>query len=199
VSDIVTSTQLITAATSAAVSVTQLKAQLPVRISGTGDDLLLEQLIATAQEEIEVFTGMKLMASTYDFNLTAFPAYGIVLPFTPIKSITSVKYYDTAGVQQTWSATNYFYNLYEQPFKIRYVDSVSIPSTNENKFEAVTVRFVAGFTSPNAVPAPIRQAILLLATDLYINRDDKVRTMFTMWQRLATPYRVFHSLDENKS
>jgi uncharacterized phiE125 gp8 family phage protein len=194
---ITTALQTVTAQTTTAVSLTEIKAQLPTRITGTGDDTLLSQLIGAAQEEIEGYTGLRLMESTFDFHLTGWPTNGIILPFTPIKSITSIKYYNTSNVQQTWATTNYFYNIYEQPFRIRYTDSSTPPDIYENRFDAVTIRFVAGYTSPDIIPLALKQAILLLATDLYINRDDKVRTMFTMWQRLAMPYRVFHELNEN--
>jgi uncharacterized phiE125 gp8 family phage protein len=128
--------------------------------------------------------------------LTSFPENGIVLPFSPVTAITSVKYYDTSNSLQTWAATNYHYNLYEEPCVIRYVDSA--PSTYTDRSDAVVIRFTAGYADAAAVPAPLIQAIKLLLADLYENRTDVPREMFTAWMRRAYPYKIFHEPEENQ-
>ncbi len=85
------------------------------------------------------------------------------LPFPPITSISSVKYLDQAGVEQTVSSASY-----------ELVDRDLLPSLSGSfpsalaRSEAVRVRYVAGYS---AVPANIKNGILLAVGDMYRFRE----------------------------
>lgn len=191
---IVTSIKLITAATSNAVSLAEAKTHL--RVDSSDEDTYISTLIVSAQRQVEAFTNRCLSDTVYEFNLSSFPASGIVLPFSPLKTLTSVKYYDGDNNQQTWvEDTDYYYSIDEEPPMIRYLDGTE--SVYESRLDNVIVRFTAGYTSPAVIPPGLQHAIKLLLTDLYEMRTDVPREKFTAWKSLAYPFRVFHSTIEN--
>lgn len=190
---IVTLLQTKTAAASNVV--TRQEAKDHLRVDSSDDDTYIDSLIVSAQRHVEAYTNRCLSDTTYHYKLSAFPKCGIVLPFSPIKSITSIKYYDTDNSEQTLSTGNYFYNIYEEPFTIRWVDDIT--ETYDYRVDAVNVEFVAGYTSPDIPPPGLEHAIKLLLTDMYEMRADVPREKFTSWKALAYPHRVFHSTTEN--
>ena len=183
-----------TAASTASVSTADAKSHL--KVEHTTDDTLIGNLVYAAEKVIEADTKRKLISTTYDFYLTDWPVDGIVLPVSPVTSITSVKYYDTDNAQQTWASANYHYNLYEEPTVIRYVDTP--PDSYEDRSDAIVVRFVAGYADAAAVPEGLVSAVLLKVGDLYENRVDAPReSTNTAWMHCAAPYKVFHNPEEN--
>ena len=192
---IATSLKLYTAQTTWAVTLQEAKDQL--RVDTSDEDTLIQNLIYVAQRQVEEFTNLDLTGATYDFYLTNLPADGIVLPKSPVASISSIKYRDASNVEQTWATSNYYYIVQESPLRIRYTDAYTLPSLYTNRFDAITVRFVTGFTSPDALPTPLKQAVLIILTDLYETRSDTPRERFSNWQSLCYPYRVWHSTIEN--
>lgn len=54
--------------------------------------------------------------------------------------------------------------------------------------EFMTVTYTAGYS---AVPEDIQQAVLLIAANFFLNRDDQVHTLPTMSSRLLDSYRTW--------
>lgn len=181
------SIQIQTAAASNAVNVAEAKSHL--RVSHSNDDTYIGNLIKAAEGAVENYANRKLVASTFDMKLEDFPNGGIILPYSPVTSITHIKYYDTDNTQQTWASTNYYYNLAEEPVKIEYVDG-DYPDVYDYRSDNVEVRFVCGYTT---VPEGLRQAILLLIGDMYEMRMDMPRERFTAWKSLVYPYKVWYA------
>lgn len=183
------------APTSEPVTTTEAKSHLRVDISD--DDTLIGSLITAAREYCEIYTGRSFATRTYRADLAGF-ADEIWLPYGPVISIESVKYYDTASpsVQQTWAATNYqlFYNVLERAY------GVSFPSVGVRP-DAVQITYRAGYVdgaSPEVatIPTAIKQAMLLMIGDLYENREAQVLYPGQIlanptYQVLLNAYRVY--------
>ena len=155
-----------------------------------------------AEAMVEAYCNRRLMKTVLSFKLSAFPSGGIVLPFSPVISVDSITYYDSANSLQTWNSSNYTVNLAAEPCRIEYVNDS--PGTYDSRQDAVIVAFTVGYsssatlvTAQAAVPGAIKQAILRLVGDLYAVRQDQVREKFTSWMQFAYPYRVFHYPTEN--
>jgi uncharacterized phiE125 gp8 family phage protein len=152
--------------------------------------------VAAAQNAVEEYTNRRLTATTYYFYLSEFPVNGIVLPFSPVSSITAITYYDGANSLQTFSSGSYYYNIYDEPVTILPVDGW--PESYDDRADAVRVEFVTGYTSPDACPDALKHAVKLLLSDMYANRTNTLKERFELWQMLSQPYRVFHSTLENQ-
>lgn len=145
-----------------------------LRLESTeGDARTLDALIATARKVVEGLTERVLVSQTWDWFMDAFPAGDFEVPYPPLQvgaEITSIKYYDTAGVEQTWAASNYSLDTDSMPGRISRAYGVSYPSTRPMN-NAVTVRFVAGYGDAEDVPEPIKQAMLILIAHWYGQRE----------------------------
>jgi len=139
----------------------------------TDDDSYIESLVAAATGTIDGpngWLGRALVTQTLEWRGDDFGCDDIELPFPPISAIVSVKYDDTNGTEQTVSSGDY--RLVGQPNKPRIALAYgsSWPSIRWQG-EAVRVRYTAGYGAASAVPAPIRQAVLLMVGELYDKRE----------------------------
>lgn len=164
------------------------------------DSMLLSKLRA-ATNEAETFLGCPILERSYTLTLEGFPASdrgGITLPNPPIRSITSVVYYDENGDAQTLDASAYMlYTAAPYPQLVLLPDE-QWPNTQRERWDAVVVTYVAGFTDTvSEVPQQIKEAILLRASTRYENTVEtgqgtvawKLDDSFA-FRELLMPYRV---------
>lgn len=90
--------RLITAPAVEPVTVAEARAHLYVGHSD--DDAIIGAFIAAAREDCEHRTQRALVTQTWERTLDGFPA-AISLPMAPLASVTSVKYIDGDGNEQT--------------------------------------------------------------------------------------------------
>lgn len=120
------------------------------------DDQLERYIIPAIRAEAEHRLGRRLITQTVELVLDAFPDGEIDLRLPNVQSVTSVKYLDTANVQQTFANTNYTLDSDSSPGRILLNTGVSWPETDDVA-NAVRVRYVVGYGATEAaVPANIR-------------------------------------------
>lgn len=129
--------------------------------------------IQAARQKAEQYTERAIGSQTWDLILDRFPTGTdpILLPKSPVTSVTSISYIDTDGNSQTWSSSNYTVGTSHEPCRVTRAFNQSWP-TIRNVEESVTVRFVCGYTAAT-LPAPIEQAMLLIVGHLMANRGDE--------------------------
>ena len=203
-----------TAWTTSAVATSDQKSFM--RVDFSDDDTLIGELIKVAQNNVEEYTGRAITQQTLQLFLDRLPYYRdenlregvytapdlnvsadyIVLPKPPVASITHVKYYSNDSTASTFAASNYFADVDSTSARVVLKNGVSWPTLSElRQANAYEVQYVAGYgNSASDVPTPIIQAIKLLTTHLYENRE-MVTSMsvnsipYTVGQ-LLQPYRV---------
>lgn len=141
------------------------------------DNAMLLSLIASATGKAQDLTGRKLVTSTWDLILDEFPGrYGEIRLPAPLQSVTSVKYIDTSGVEQTLDAAVYTVDSVNEPCLIYPGYEKEWPETREVR-SAVTIRFVCGWpmnattTTQWDGPEEIKQYIKACVDFVYANRD----------------------------
>jgi uncharacterized phiE125 gp8 family phage protein len=192
--------KIITSATVEPVSLAEARAHLRIEPFGSPeshpDDLYVSALISVAREWCEQYTGRALASQTIEMALDDFPEDAIELPLTPVTSITSVKYIDGDGIEQTLSNTYYGLDDYSQPNWLLLKSGFEWPDTNGGA-NNIKIRMVVGNTSAN-IPKPITAAMLLLIGNLYENRtEDQIATARASFNslplgvyNLLQPYRL---------
>lgn len=142
------------------------------------DDAWLTEIgIPAAREYCEGFLGRAIAAQTWEQALDAFPSGSITLVGS-VSSVTSIKYIDTDGNEQTLSAADYVLDSYSVPAVVSLAVGVTWPLTLTGGVNTVKIVYpAAGYTlpgdSPNNDPLPtvVRAAILLMIGHLYENRE----------------------------
>lgn len=133
---------------------------------------LLTVYIQAAREHIETETHRQLCAATWELTLDAFPASGgeILLPRPPLSSVTSIEYVDVDGTDQAWDVDEYDEDTTSLIGRITEAYGCSWP-TARSQANAVTVTFVAGYGTPEKVPAALKAAVLMATGDLNEHRE----------------------------
>lgn len=141
------------------VTIQEARVQCGVHEDDTTYDDQLNGYIASATSLLDGpngLLGQAIMPQTWDYYLDAFTDT-IELPLGPVTAVTSVKYYDADGVQQTASTDDYTVDLasYRQWVVL---NSASSWPTTLSAINAVSVRFTAAMSETD-LPA-VKQAIL---------------------------------------
>lgn len=159
--------KLITAPTSEPVSVAEAKAHL--RVVGTDDDAYIGSLITAARQSAESITGRALMPQTWEFAVDEFKSE-IRLNKPPFSAVSSIKYIDKDGVQQTLAEADYILDSHSEPARVTSAYSKSWPYARKQA-NSVLIRFTAGYADAAAVPQEIKNWMLLRVGMLYENRE----------------------------
>jgi uncharacterized phiE125 gp8 family phage protein len=169
--------RLITAPTVEPVTLAEAKAHC--RVDHDDDDARISAYIAAARNDCEEWTARAFITQTWELVIDEFPTNEIMIPKPPLQSVTSIKYDDGAGVEQTLGITDYEVDAASQPGWIVPVIT-GWPTSLWTGINAVRIRYVAGYdpdtNSPidyaANVPPSIKQAMLLQIGEYYDNRED---------------------------
>ena len=139
------------------------------------EDALLTIHIAAATQWAENYMRRSLITQTLTMRMDGFPSAGAIeLPRLKLQSVTSVKYIDEDGVQQTWSDALYTVDIYSSPGRIQPIDGEAYPAT-EARLNAVEIEYVAGYgDAATDIDQSIKYALLMLIGHMYQNREEVV-------------------------
>jgi uncharacterized phiE125 gp8 family phage protein len=154
----------------AAEPLTTAEAKLHLRVDVSDDDAIIAALITAAREFAEHYTGRALAPQTLEMGVHCFPSSwrdSIDLDMPPVASVTSVKYLDAAGVEQTVPAADYTLSSYGDARCVTLDYGLYWPITQDVP-DAVRIRYVTGYTT---LPKAARAALLLVIGHLYENRE----------------------------
>ncbi len=144
-----------------------------LRVTGTSRDDEIRRRLAGARLQVEKDTGRRLINQTLIYRRDyAFPPTELVLPVSPVSSVTYVKYVDTDGVTQTMTVDeDYVVDMTGERCRIYPPYNEDWPSDVRDCRNAVEVKFVVGY-GPNAndVPADLQDAVLLKLGDSWTVR-----------------------------
>lgn len=185
---------MLTRLTAPAALVTLAEAKQALRIYHDRDDDFLTQCIAAATEYLDGPNGIvgQMIGSQQWAWKTAWFTDPLRLPIGPVATVDSVKYLDLNGVEQTLSSAVYYLFRDARGPYLALVPGQSWPATM-GRDDAVTVTFTGGIAP---TPAPIKSAILLLASHMNEFREEQVTeqtfpTGFGLFDLIAPYRRVF--------
>ena len=153
------------------VSLDEAREHLKIPSEDTGENSLLHLMIQAATDTAEKVTRRCLLSRSYELGLDSFPSgREIELPKPPLVSVTSIKYLDGDGNEQTLSSTAYTVDTGTKPGRIWLNEDETWPNTYDVP-RAVYITYTAGHASASVVPATIRMAILLMVGHWFENRE----------------------------
>lgn len=144
-----------------------LKSQVR-ELSNVFDDELT-RVLAEAIDIIQSVTHRQLVNATAVFTRERFPVGSrkMVLPPSPLSSVTSVAYTDRDDASQTWSDTLYDVTTNTEPGYLRPIYNGNYPSDARSRSDVI-VTYVAGHgTSWSTVDPRVQRAVILQAQQIY--------------------------------
>lgn len=180
-----------TAATLYPLTLDEVKSYL--RVVDATEDAVVEQCFRAAIEDAQRIQDRTFLTTTYTMKMDWFPATDtILIPTSPLQSVTSIAYTDAQGASQTLSTDVYAVDTNREPPRITLKYAQNWPGTRGIAND-VTITFVAGYTAASLVPYSAKVLILQLTGDYYENRQptDANKVDLTVTERAAASGRVW--------
>ncbi len=164
--------------------VTVDEAKQQCQIFHDDEDTWFEDKISAARELCETFVKRAFIGTVLRLKTRQFPQE-FYLPRPRLIRVQSLKYYDSAGVQQTISSSNYIVDTDSEPGIIVPISTYSWPSAQDRP-GGVEVVYDAGYGSLDGndvvstaddVPSGIKDAILMTVAQWYVHRGDDVDSL----------------------
>jgi len=179
-----------TAPTFSPVLLTNLKSSL--HIEHTDLDDLLQICLNVAAEDAETMTGRQIARATLTGYLDDYPDNDeLEIDKGPVDSILSIKYYaQDSPVLTTVSASDYQLDNIDLTARLRFSKSFT---PDRSRMNSVEIEFLAGWASVDAIPETIKDAIVLLASERYLNPDNKMQgngVRVSAAERLLRKYKI---------
>jgi uncharacterized phiE125 gp8 family phage protein len=145
------------------------EAQLNLRADCDADVDLITALIVAARRWCEDYENRAYITQTITAKTFWLPDQ-IILPRPLLQSVTSVKYIDTAGDEQTLSSDLYDVDTFREPGQITRAFNATYP-TVRGDVNGVTIVYKAGYGDASTdVPPETIQAIQIMITYFYEDR-----------------------------
>jgi len=151
------------------VSLADMKLHLKSETDETDDDTLISTLISAATTYCQEFQHRAFITQTRILYYDEFPLMFHV-PYPPLISVTSIKYIDTSGDEQTLDSGQYRVDIGNEPGRITEAYNCTWPATRDVT-NAVTLTYSAGYGAAADVPDTVKAAIKLLVAHWYEHRE----------------------------
>ena len=125
--------------------------KLFLKVDTDADDSFINSLIISARTYAEGYLNRRLITQTLDEILDYWPLFPHLLRQGPFRSLESIRYYDEYQAEGLWDAVL-------------------------RDMAAVRITYVSGFgSSPDEIPRPILDAMMIYVAHLYRNREPYVK------------------------
>lgn len=177
--------------------VTWDEAKKQLHLDTEEEKLFVESLVAAATAHLDGPAGTLgrcIGPQTLEMIVSSFSSIwtpqGIALPCPPFIEMVSVKHLDATGAEQTVASSVY----YGAGGFLVLRSGMSWPAHGSYS-DAIRIRWRAGYdeNKTGPVPMPIKQAVLVMVSDLYLNREGSASSadLSTGAARsLLSPYRL---------
>lgn len=184
--------RLVTPPITEPISLSEAKAHL--RFTPNAEDALISERISMIRKYCENQTQISLMPQTWELVSDGF-CCDMLLPHPPVQSITSIKYFDVDGVEQTIPSADYVLdNIDDLRARVVPASGKEWPRTAYG-VNVVRVRYVAGYQDASAVPGPLKLYILAHLSHWFVNRSavnvGNIVTKMEFFDSLIDQYKVW--------
>jgi uncharacterized phiE125 gp8 family phage protein len=154
----------------AAEPVSLAEARAHLKLDATDEDALLGALVTAARTLLEAETRRAFMTQSWRLTLDEWPAGALALPLAPVAGVTAVKVAALSGAMIEMDPGFYEVDAKGEPPRIaaKRGQAWPMPAT---RLAGISVDFEAGYGTAADVPMPLRQAVLLLASHWFENRE----------------------------
>jgi uncharacterized phiE125 gp8 family phage protein len=185
--------KLVTAPTIEPVTLDNVKSM--AHIDHDVEDEILTNWIKAGREIAENFQSRSYITQTWELTFDEFPCLPILLPRSPVVSVTSVTYYDYLNASAVYPLTDLIVDVDSEPGRVSFAYGKLWPSVLLRPMSAVKIRFTCGYgstasTAQAAVPATVKDAIMLYCAYRNENRTAEVDAVPETFFNLLRPDRI---------
>jgi uncharacterized phiE125 gp8 family phage protein len=166
-------------------------AKLFLRLDHDEEDDLIVDLIQQARERIESLCGRSLIRRARRMTFTPPLKRTLYLKMAPIETVTSITLHLEDGIDESLDLSSLAINLRATPASLKAKTLKLFDFHNRSDVQAISVDVIAGYgDSPEDIPMPLRQAMLLLIGQAYETRSGgELPAIPMMVDALIMPYR----------
>lgn len=159
---------------SASEPVTLAEARAHLRVTHMEEDALIAALITSARRVAEAKTGLCLITQGWTVFHDTWPENGLItLPLWPIRAITELAVFGEEDEKAVIEPSHYVADLAARPARLMLRGSRQWQRPGR-ALNGIAITVDAGFGPvPEDVPAPLRQAVLMLVAHWYAHRGDE--------------------------
>jgi uncharacterized phiE125 gp8 family phage protein len=161
--------KITTPAAAEPITTAEAKSHLRIDAEFTDDDVYIASLIKAATQWAELYQGRSFVTRTITLERDRFSNV-MELPAPPLITVTSIKYIDSDGTQQTLSADIYDVDTKSEPGRITLAYNQSWPVIRGD-VNGIEIIYTAGYGAAGDVPEMVKSAIKLIVGHLYENRE----------------------------
>jgi len=143
-------------------------------VEGADRDDLISQMINSATSYVDALgvLGRAMVTQTWGQWVGNSPGK-VSLLMGPVQNLSSVKYFDTDGVWTTASFSDFELQKAGEWAVLKPVSGASWPTARAGP-AAICISYTAGYGSADDVPASIKQAMLMLISHWFENRESVI-------------------------
>lgn len=183
-----------TAATFSPVSLDEFKRNLHIGAQDEEDNIqdeYLQEILDSVTAQVQTDIGRRICRETWTLYLDDFPGEDLAITLGPVAAINSVKYYNSSNVLTTMDPADYLLDNIELTARMRFLETYNVYADRLNQVE---IEFTTGWDDAignqgETVPEDLRDAIILLATERYLNPEN-MQQNFGMGFRMAAADRL---------
>jgi uncharacterized phiE125 gp8 family phage protein len=176
------------------ITLEEVKAMVGLETEQEQFDGLLRGLITAAIESFETETNMRLMEQSWLQYFEDWPLeYDYLeLTYSPLMSVTAIKYTTSAGATPTWASANYTVNTASKPgqvflgYNLDWPTATLTPASN-----AIEVEFICGYENADNVPYDIRNTLKLLTEWWFANRGEAQGKMPSYIMKAIQKHKIY--------
>lgn len=154
--------------------VSEAEAMAHLRLEINEESLLLARLITAARMQAEAWTGRSLVTQSWRWSLDRWPVGRngmLTIPKPPLQSVDQILLFDAQDQSALWDAQNYLVDTGGEPARLILRAGV-LPPVPGRGAAGIAIDFSCGYGGAGGdIPAPVRQAILMLIAHYYENRE----------------------------
>ena len=172
------------------VALAEFKRNLHIGNQDAGDnamDVYLQEILTGVIEGVQVDLGRQLARATYTLYLDEFPEDDFPITLGPVDAITSVKYYNSAGELTTMDPADYQLDNIELTGRLRFLETYALCP---DKMNAIEIEFTNGWVDAASIPKKLKDAVILMATDRYLNPENAINMKISSAENMLRGYRV---------
>jgi uncharacterized phiE125 gp8 family phage protein len=142
----------------------------------TSQDEYLQEILDAVVDDVQSDIGRRLCRETWYGYLDDFPSVKadgnceVEISLGPVNEVVGVQYYNSSNVKTVMSTDDWLLDNIELTARLRFLKTYNVYS---DRLNAVEIEFTNGYASAAAIPKNIRDAIVMLASDRYLNPENQ--------------------------